>query len=474
MKRSDEVLRLVHQWIENGTLAHGQKAPSVRQMSRITGYSMSTVHNAYGMLESAGVFVAHPRSGFFVGRALEAPASLLVGDDGEDSHSVREISISELTLRLFASWGTSEIQQFGAIYASSDLFPVAEINRHFRRILRTTPRGNADDGSSPAQGDLSLRETLTRRYMDHGIALKPKDIVLTAGGMHGLNLCINVLTKPGDIVLVEAPSMFPIFTALEHRGLRAVEIPYHSKTGLDPDRFRYLVDRHDVRACVLMPVHHYPTGVTTPDSAIRRIVRIAQEKNLPIIENGGYMDLHYAGGNPPTLKKYDEAGLVLQIGSFSNTLTPGYGVGWLVPGRFREKIVQMKFAGNLISGGIFQCAIGDYMQSGGFERQLRHLRERLKDRMATGLDLIAAHFPAGCRVTNPLGGFMCWVEGPPGFDAVAACREALALGVGLPPGPLFSVREQFPNCLGLNFSFPWIEDARSRLAIIGALIRKHS
>ena len=186
--------------------------------------------------------------------------------------------------------------------------------------------------------------------------------------MHALNLCINILTKPGDIVLIESPTMFPVFTALEHRGLRAVEIPYSSTHGLDPDQFQYLIDRHDVRACVLMPAHHYPTGVSTPQNAVRKIVEIARRKNLPIIENGGYMDLQYGRACVPTLKRFDDSGLVLQVGSFSNTLAPGYGMGWLVPGRFRDKIIQMKFAGNLLSGGIFQRAVADYMQSGNFNR----------------------------------------------------------------------------------------------------------
>ncbi len=148
--------------------------------------------------------------------------------DDAAADAAQEISISELTLRLFASWSNSEIQQFGAIYASTDLFPVDEINRHFRRVLRTSTGSKGADTVSSTQGDPALRETLAHRYVDHGIALSAKDIVLTAGGMHALNLCINILTKPGDIVLIESPTMFPVFTALEHRGLRAVEIPYSS------------------------------------------------------------------------------------------------------------------------------------------------------------------------------------------------------------------------------------------------------
>jgi DNA-binding transcriptional MocR family regulator len=474
MKRSDGVVNLVRQWIDNGALLPGAKAPSVRQMSRIAGCSMSTVHQAYGLLENAGIFVALPRSGFYIDENLGRTEKSAFAADRPPPDAAQEISINELTLRLFASWSNSEIQQFGAIYASTELFPVEDINRHFRRVLRACNGSKGGDTVSSTQGDPALRETLAHRYVEHGIALSASDVVLTAGGMHGLNLCINILTKPGDIVLIESPTMFPVFTALEHRGLRAVEIPYSPTHGLDPDQFQYLIDRHEVRACVLMPAHHFPTGVSTPPSAVRKIVEIARRKNLPIIENGGYMDLQYGKACVPTLKRFDESGLVLQVGSFSNTLAPGYGMGWLVPGRFRDRIVQMKFASNLLSGGIFQRAVAEYMQTGNFNRHLRSLRTKLLARMEYGLTMIEQHFPSGCKVTRPSGGFMCWVEGPPDFDSVAACRDALARGVGLPPGPLFSVRESFRNCIGLNLSFPWTPDAEARLKAIGELVREHS
>ncbi len=473
MKRSEGVVNLVRQWIDSGTLVAGAKAPSVRQMSRIVGCSMSTVHQAYGLLESAGVFVALPRSGFYIDDAVGRADNGAV-HEAASSGPAREISISELTLRLFASWSNSEIQQFGAIYASTDLFPVDEVNRHFRRILRNRKGSKGADTASSTQGDPALREAIARRYVEHGVALSPQDIVLTAGGMHALNLCINILTKPGDIVLIESPGMFPVFTALEHRGLRAIEIPYSSRYGLDPDQFEYLTDKHDIRACVLMPTHQFPTGVSTPESAVRRIVETARRKNLPIIENGGYMDLQYGKVCAPTLKRFDDGGLVLQIGSFSNTLAPGYGIGWLVPGRFQEKIMQMKFASNLISGGIFQRAVADYMQSGNFNRHLRNLRAELQARMEHGMALIEKYFPSDCTVTRPSGGFMVWVEGPKSFDSVAACRVALTRGVGLPPGPVFSAHEGFRNYIGLNLSFPWTAEAEARLKVVGELIREHS
>jgi len=134
----------------------------------------------------------------------------------------------------------------------------------------------------------------------------------------------------------------------------------------------------------------------------------------------------------------------------------------------------MKFASNLISGAFLQRAFAGYMQSGSFDRHLRTLRSKLQSRMAHGLRLIAETFPEECRRDMPSGGFMCWVQGPPGFDSIAASREAMSLGIGLPPGPAFSACGSFRNYVGLNFSFPWNDYSESRLKSIGDLVRKHS
>jgi DNA-binding transcriptional MocR family regulator len=94
--------------------------------------------------------------------------------------------------------------------------------------------------------------------------------------------------------------------------------------------------------------------------------------------------------------------------------------------------------------------------------------------MEHGVALMEKYFPPACKVTKPSGGFMCWVEGPPSFDSVAACRQALTRGVGLPPGPVFSAREGFHNYIGLNLSFPWTAEAEARLKAVGELIRDHA
>ena len=281
MKRSEGVVNLVRQWIDNGALAPGAKAPSVRQMSRIAGCSMSTVHQAYGLLENAGVFVALPRSGFYIDENARPRRQARLA--ARRARALRRRAgnfdqrIDVAPVRVVEQQRNPAIRR--DLRQHRSCFRSRTINRHFRRVLRDCQGSKGADTASSTQGDPALRETVAQRYVEHGIALSANDIVLTAGGMHALNLCINILTKPGDIVLIESPTMFPVFTALEHRGLRAVEIPYSPSHGLDPDQFQYLIDRHDVRACVLMPAHHYPTGVSTPQDAVRkdRGDRTAQE-----------------------------------------------------------------------------------------------------------------------------------------------------------------------------------------------------
>ena len=128
---------------------------------------------------------------------------------------------------------------------------------------------------SSTQGDPALRETLANRYVDHGIALSAKDIVLTAGGMHALNLCINILTKPGDIVLIESPTMFRFSPRSNIGDCAPSKSPTRPRTALIPISFSTSFDRHDVRACVLMPAHHYPDRRLDAAGCGAKIVEIA-------------------------------------------------------------------------------------------------------------------------------------------------------------------------------------------------------
>jgi DNA-binding transcriptional MocR family regulator len=134
----------------------------------------------------------------------------------------------------------------------------------------------------------------------------------------------------------------------------------------------------------------------------------------------------------------------------SKTLAPGYRVGWIAPGRYQDEVERLKFAHTLAGPTLTQMAVAEFLAGGGYDRHLRRLRRILASRVERVRDSIAACFPAGCRVTSPLGGFVLWVELPAGVDSLVLQQRAADRGVAIAPGPIFSARGRFSNFVRLS------------------------
>ncbi|HTI02882.1 MAG TPA: PLP-dependent aminotransferase family protein [Acidisoma sp.] len=473
MRRYEQVVSNIRRRIEAGTLKPGERLPSVRALSGLTGFSMVTVHHAYVLLEGEGLIEARPRTGFFVthqARTLDtfpdAPAA------GTDRPSA-PVPIDSLNFRVMASWHNKDQEAFGAVYPSGDIFPRRKINQTLRQVLLRDPE-RAPETDAP-EGDPLLREIIARRAAQRGIIVRPRDVLITGGGLQGLDICVGAITKPGDTVLVETPTFFPLLDTLRRRHLLALEIYSHPKTGIDPDQFAHLLERNQVAACLLMPVNHYPTGVTYTEETMRQIVRLASARRVPIIENDIFGSLSYATEFTPSLKTFDADGTVIQFSSLPGLSSSGYGIGWIVSEQFYNMLLEQKFFTNLFAGdGPLQRAAAEYIAGGHYDRPLRGIRDTLAQRMQRGLGLIAGLLPKDCAVSRPSGGFVCWVRGPQGFDATSASRQALQANISLAPGPMFSPAASFRNFLALNFSFEWTAERIEKLKAIANLMHPNA
>ena len=116
-----------------------------------------------------------------------------------------------------------------------------------------------------------------------------------------------------------------------------------------------------------------------------------------------------------------------------------------------------------------QMAVADYLQHGGYDKHLRRLRHAMESQLSSLLGAIASHFPPGVRVSRPAGGYFVWVEFAEGFDALALHQAALARGISVAPGPMFSARRQFRHCLRLNYGHPWDARFEAAMQTLGAL-----
>jgi DNA-binding transcriptional MocR family regulator len=458
----------VGELIEDGVLRTGDRIPSVRRASRQHRVSLATAVQAYLELENRGLIEARPKSGFFVrhrpGQFLEEPKA---------SRPLPGASVHEtptLISRLFDATMIRDVVQLGPGVPSAKLLPAQKLNRILASVARRL--GSAALELDMPPGCLPLRRALARRALDWGVKISPDEVLTTSGCMEALVLALRAVTKPGDSIAVESPTYFGMVQLIAQLGLKALEIPTHPRSGLDLDALERAIRTRRVSACLVVPNFNNPLGSLMPDAAKERLVRMLARREIPLIEDDLYGDLHFGTERPHVAKTHDNKGLVILCGSFSKSVAPGYRVGWIMPGRFFQKVKDLKCTSTVATATLPQFAFADYMMNGGYEHHLRSLRLALKRQMEQMSRAVAESFPAGTKMTRPAGGIVLWVELPARVDALRLHAKALAEKISLAPGPMFSSRESYRNCIRLSFGEPWSPQIERAIGVLAYLVKQ--
>ncbi|MGE0349724.1 PLP-dependent aminotransferase family protein [Hydrogenophaga sp.] len=459
LRRYQQLAEDLADGIGAGVLRPGDRLPSVRQTCAERGVSASTVFQAYGLLESRGLVEARARSGFFVRAARRAPRA--VPQVAVPRGAATPVEVSELVFELLGTTREADVVPLGSAFPAAHLFPFEALARSGARAMRRLPAQRIT-GALTA-GDEGLRQALRRRYAMHGIALDEGELVITNGAMEALNLCLQAVTQPGDVVVVESPTFYAALQALERLHLRAVEVATDPAEGVDLPALAELLQRQKVAACWFMPSFQNPLGALMPPARKQALVEMLARHRVPLIEDDVYGELYAGVRRPPPAKAFDREGGVLHCASFSKCLAPGYRVGWAAAGRHAPAVERLKMSNSLATAIPSQLALADYLAHGGYDRHLRRLREALAVQQQRALRLVERHFPAGTRVTRPLGGYFLWLELPPPVDALDLHHRAMAESISTAPGVLFSADRRFTHHLRLNVGHPG--DARIDAAL---------
>lgn len=466
MKRYEALAQEIAESIAAGVLRPGDKLPSVRQASQSRGVSPSTVFKAYYLLEARGIVQARARSGYFVSRASPRADEPAASQPGAEE---REVAVSELVFEVLGHASNRALVPLGSAFPSPSLFPLPKLALSLGKAVRRLDPWRTVEDLSP--GSATLRRQIGLRYLAMGCSVDTEELVVTNGAMEALNLCLEAVTQPGDLVAVESPTFYAALQALERRGLRAVEVATHPRTGVEVAALASLLERHPVKACWFMPNFQNPLGSLMPDAAKQALVALLANHRIPLIEDDVYGELYFTPTKPRPAKAWDRHGLVLHCSSFSKTLAPGYRIGWVAAGRFAKTVAQRKLMSSLAAPVPSQEGLSEYLQHGGYDRHLRQLRQKLVDQRHVVLRAVAKHFPPGTRVTQPDGGYFVWVELPEGIDGLALHRLALSQGISVAPGQLFSADRRYSHHLRLNFGHPENRRVEAALKTVGQIAR---
>jgi DNA-binding transcriptional MocR family regulator len=371
------------------------------------------------------------------------------------------VDVSSLVFQVLAQARERDMVPLGSAFPSPELFPFEQLAAGLTRALKRMDPWQTVEDLSP--GNAQLRHQISLRYGSVGMDVPASELVITSGAMEALNLALESVTQPGDVVAIETPTFYGALQALERRGLRAVEVETHPRTGVDLNSLARVIDQHPVKACWFMPTFQNPMGCTMSDAAKEQLVSMLATRGIPLIEDDVYGELAHGARRPPPAKAWDRAGWVLHCSSFSKSLAPGYRIGWVAGGRFAATLGRNKLMSSLATALPSQLALQEYLQHKSFDRHLRALRHSLSRQQAACLRLIDRYFPTGTRVTRPEGGYFLWLALPEGVDSLALHQDALRLGIGVAPGHLFSADRRYTRHLRINYGY--LSDPRLEGAI---------
>ncbi|ASK29257.1 GntR family transcriptional regulator [Chryseobacterium sp. T16E-39] len=461
-----KIAGIIEKQILNGTLRLGDKIPSIRTVQKVYNVSINTVRQAFLELESKSLIEPKPKSGYYVSKASQRkfslPSVIILESLQKEQHP------EDLFHKTFASSENQDITHFSMGLPEKSLLPIAQLNKSVTTVMRSLANGGVTYES--VQGNINFRRTVARwAFMLEG-KITEDDVIVTSGGMNGMFTCLMAVTKPGDKVAIESPAYFGIIKMLNAMGLEAVEIPSDPSTGLDLEALKKVLPT--ISACCFIVNFNNPLGTLMPDTHKKELVRMLTEWDIPLVENDMFRNVYYGAERPKPCKAFDESGIVMLVNSVSKTLAPGYRIGWIIPGKYKDKIIQQKLIQTISTPALYQEALSHFLENGRYDHHLRTFRKTIHQNCLKLLKGIEDYFPENTKVSQPEGGFMLWVELDKKIDTVQLFDISIRQNITFAPGRMFTQYNQYNNCMRLNFAMDWNDKVNNDLKTLGKIITK--
>lgn len=404
--------------IVRGALRPGQRLTPIRDCAESRGVSKGIVELAYSRLSALGLVVSRRGIGYFVaGKSASEPAP---GPAAPLPDIARFVQGPPGMVRTGGG-------QFPADWLAGD-----EIKKAMRSLLRR-PNPFSHGLSPDPCGYEPLRAWIGDRLAENGLATRSSRIVLTDGARQALDLICRGFLSPGDVVAVEDPGYYNLYSALAASGVRMVPIP-RLPQGPDLDVLAGALTREPIKCFFTATLHHNPTGCDMSPAHAVRLLMLAERHGIMLIEDNSLGDLRE--GPHQLIAAGAEPGRVIYLGSFSKTISPAFRVGYLEASpEIVERIVETRVNLALSSSIFNQRLIYNILVSGSYRKHLDRLRQRL---MTTYQDTLANLERAGFEVfpSTPPALFV-WARHPAWPDTRALAERAAKAGIALAPGYLF-------------------------------------
>lgn len=344
-----------------------------------------------------------------------------------------------------------EVISFAGGLPAPELFPVEALNEACEAVLKED--GPASLQYSTTEGYIPLRNAIIKRMSAIGIQASLEQVIITSGSQQAIDLTGRLLLDEGDTILCESPTYLAAINAFKVYDANFVEVDM-DEDGMIMEALEKQLQLHpNAKFIYTIPDFQNPTGRTMKLERRKRMIELANQYNVLIVEDNPYGAVRFSGEPLPPVKHFDTEGRVIYLSTFSKIFTPGLRLGWICADEvFIEKYVAFKQTADLHSDSFAQRITAKYMELYDIEAHIEKIKTVYKERCTTMLDCIDQFFPKSVSHSKPEGGLFIWVELPDSVDSSKIFLECLKNDVAFVPGIPFFPNSQQKNMLRLNYS----------------------
>ncbi len=390
------------------------------------------------------------------------------------SNNAKKMRSSEIRRLLEISQQPGVIS-FGGGLPNPKAFPAAEIKEIVNKILDGESAKALQYGSTA--GLREFRELLVDFVKDDGIKASVDNILTTVGSQQALDIVGRIFLNENDVVLVGLPTYLGGINAFLAYGAKLVGIPLDDdgmRIDLLEEKIKELKSKgENVKMIYTIPTFQNPAGVELSLERRKRMVEIAKEYDLLILEDDPYGKLRFEGEAIPPIKAFDDDAHVIYMATFSKILSPGFRLAYVVaPAEIAKKMIVAKQSMDLCTSTFTQTIAYHYIQDGYMKKHLPKIIDMYKRKRDIMLQSLEEYFPHGCRWTHPRGGMFLWVELPEYINTVEMFQEAIEKKVAYVTGKSFFVDGNGLNTMRLNFTNAGDDDIREGIKRLAEVIKK--
>jgi len=451
--------------IASGRLVVGARVPSVRQFSKLHKVSMTTALNCYNKLHEQGWLRVKAQSGYYVSQPLI--------DTNKPTFPAFSAKVTE-PRHYVNEYDHSIDNPFHTAQIAGELIPMDILNRCFHRgNLRSL---NNDYLYPQIQGQLKLRCALAEHVSSNYFSLAGNDLVMTNGCIDAIRSAIETVSEVGDTIAVSSPCFSGLLNLLLSMKRKVLEIPCHNGD-LDLEQLEQFMSQGLLKAGLFSANFINPHGLCLSIAQKKSLVALAEQYQLPIIEDDAFLELGFDGVQPKPMKYWDKYGWVIWCGSVSKTVAPSYRLGWCAAGRFHHRYMQHRKASSLFVNVPVQAAFFEFINSGQYLKHLKKIRIALALQTQAYHRYLQQNLPDYTQFSALQGGMVIWLQ-IKGLDTSKLALEALQAGLSFRIGDEFSTRGLYKDCFRLNAGWPMShqlkdgDTVQQKLALLCELINR--